>query len=253
VRPPWQQQGADAELEALQTDVMRFIAILGLCLAAIFSLVHSAAIEERGQLTTPEAPATAAAGLRDSLAASKPVPETILEPGAAAQQEPSARQKPASVARPKLEPGPPDEPPPSRREIASESPPAPVAPDSVPVRGEEETGFSLEFASEAALGQLLARGQVRLYARVDGEFWISQAAGSSFVASAAPGSYYGMHAATVPQSLRRALARAASASPSEWGVQLAPELVDQLERVMGERSGGSLLIGQDGRVRVEAR
>lgn len=35
-----------AELEALQTDVMRFIAILGLCLAAIFSLVHSASLEQ---------------------------------------------------------------------------------------------------------------------------------------------------------------------------------------------------------------
>jgi hypothetical protein len=44
-----------AELEALQTDVMRFIAILGLCLAAIFSLVHSAALEQaQGSVPNPE-------------------------------------------------------------------------------------------------------------------------------------------------------------------------------------------------------
>ena len=48
MRPPWSGQGQEsAELEALQTDVMRFIAILGLCLAAIFSLVHSAARERQ--------------------------------------------------------------------------------------------------------------------------------------------------------------------------------------------------------------
>ena len=43
MKPLWYQANGDAELEALQTDVMRFIAILGLCLAAIFSLVQGTA------------------------------------------------------------------------------------------------------------------------------------------------------------------------------------------------------------------
>ena len=35
MKPPWDHSGQSAaELEALQTDVMRFVAILGLCLAA---------------------------------------------------------------------------------------------------------------------------------------------------------------------------------------------------------------------------
>ncbi len=47
MRPPWASHSRDeAELEALQTDVMRFLAILGLCLAAIFSLVQGAAQEQ---------------------------------------------------------------------------------------------------------------------------------------------------------------------------------------------------------------
>ena len=46
MRYPWLQDSADAELEALQTDVMRFVAILGLCLAAIFSLVQRASLEQ---------------------------------------------------------------------------------------------------------------------------------------------------------------------------------------------------------------
>ena len=45
MRPWWDRSGqAGAELEALQTDVMRFMAILGLCLAAIFSLLRSAEV-----------------------------------------------------------------------------------------------------------------------------------------------------------------------------------------------------------------
>jgi hypothetical protein len=46
VRNPWLSDSSDAELEALQTDVMRFVAILGLCLAAIFSLVQRASLEQ---------------------------------------------------------------------------------------------------------------------------------------------------------------------------------------------------------------
>ena len=46
MKPLWSQQAADVELEALQTDVMRFVAILGLCLAAIFSLVQGVATEQ---------------------------------------------------------------------------------------------------------------------------------------------------------------------------------------------------------------
>ena len=38
------RRGDTGELEALQTDVMRFLAIIALCLAAIFSLVQSAAV-----------------------------------------------------------------------------------------------------------------------------------------------------------------------------------------------------------------
>lgn len=60
MKSPWPFHAReDAELEALQTDVMRFVAILGLCLAAIFSLVHSAAQEQQAgnrQATVEPAP-----------------------------------------------------------------------------------------------------------------------------------------------------------------------------------------------------
>ena len=54
MRPPWLGGSREeAELEALQTDVMRFTAILGLCLAAIFSLVHSASLEQATPVPPP--------------------------------------------------------------------------------------------------------------------------------------------------------------------------------------------------------
>ena len=54
MRPPWLGGSREeAELEALQTDVMRFTAILGLCLAAIFSLVHSASLEQAVPVPPP--------------------------------------------------------------------------------------------------------------------------------------------------------------------------------------------------------
>jgi hypothetical protein len=220
MRPPWYQQGADAELEALQTDVMRFIAILGLCLAAIFSLVHSAAREENDQSTvTASTASTPGKQLKP-----EPVPVPELPPERAIVQAPVARKaEPASV--------------PAARTTVT------------PV---EEAGFSLEFASDEAFRRMLAAGRVRLYARVDGQFWLSQANGSGFTVTAAPDSYYGMLAATVPLSLRRALAGAASASPAEWGVQLEPELVLQLQGIMRERSAGILLIQADGELAIEA-
>jgi hypothetical protein len=63
VRNPWLSDSSDAELEALQTDVMRFVAILGLCLAAIFSMVQRASLEQA-------APAIA---LADTVSPSSPI------------------------------------------------------------------------------------------------------------------------------------------------------------------------------------
>ena len=59
---PWRRAGLDhsaearANVELLQTDVMRFMAILGFCLMAIFALVHSippAALTSEPETTTP--------------------------------------------------------------------------------------------------------------------------------------------------------------------------------------------------------
>ena len=211
MKPPWYQHAADAELEALQTDVMRFIAILGLCLAAIFSLVHTNS---------------------QNLEAVLPVAaETVQElPSRPAHDSGSAPATP-EIAR--------------RKPIAIPEPSA-----VVPTPAAQKIGFSLEFVSAAALLGLLESGQLRLYAKVDGQFWVLDSDGGSFSGAATPDSYYRMLADTVPATLRQKLTRVAAAGPGEWGVQLTPQMVEQLQRIMQQRSGGNLLIQSDGSIHV---
>ncbi|MCZ6829076.1 MAG: hypothetical protein O7F73_05730 [Gammaproteobacteria bacterium] len=228
MKPPWYQHGEDAELEALQTDVMRFIAILGLCLAAIFSLAQSGAEKN----DTPESRAlqsVAAPLVQESK--SMPAARAIATPTpAGTARQVSAHKATATPAR-----------------GSAPSPVSTIA-SAPPPRG---IGFSLEFVSDAALLRLLESGQLRLFAKVDGHHWVLDSGNDNFTETAAPGSYYRMLAATVPASLRRNLLRAAAASAGEWGVQLTPSMVDQLQRIMGERAGGSLVIQPDGGIRVE--
>lgn len=73
---PWSRAGLDhsaesrANIEALQTDVMRFMAILGFCLMAIFALVHSippAALTAEPEMTAVEPPSAAMDDAREKL------------------------------------------------------------------------------------------------------------------------------------------------------------------------------------------
>ena len=213
MKPPWMGNSQEtAELEALQTDVMRFIAILGLCLAAIFSLVHSAAVEQTAA-TTPriqEQPRQAAKTVAPIVESARPA-ETIVP----VREEPQAAELPV--------------------ELQSQ---------------DEPVGFTLEFASVKALQFLLQNGQVRLYASFEGQFWSTDTWGD-FAKTEAPTSYYHMHGDTVPRRLRDALPEAAVAGSTVWGVTLSAGTVDQIQQLTGGREGGSLVIGQDGSVNLD--
>ena len=56
---------AGGDTEALQTDVMRFMAIIGLCLMAVFALVQGIPVQEQGKLVQP----SQAAGIRQEIRA----------------------------------------------------------------------------------------------------------------------------------------------------------------------------------------
>jgi hypothetical protein len=236
----------------LQTDIMRFMAILALCLVAIFALVQSIPL-------TPEAPAESTA-----TAAPLPQPEPVEEIVKATSPEPAAKPEPETnvvLTRPKWK---------SRQSAL----PAPVA--STPIRQPERTpssaapspsttpplppkptskGFSLRFESDLALTRLVAAGKVGLYAIGGGRAQRMTVSESriSFWDASTPNAFHEMEVSTVPAPVIDALTRTGTETRGvDWGVTLPGKLSGQLNRLMREHEGGTLVIGMDGELRLEA-
>ena len=210
MRFPWHGQGSDSgDLDALQTDVMRFIAILGLCLAAIFSLVQSATVERQSSAAPAPKPVVHAARALEPVNEEPVVIETIRVPSAPDDPAPVAAAVPSEVA----------------------------SPDPAP-------GFTLEFESDRAMRALLQSRQVRFYARRGESFW-SLDQGGEFVAVDAPAAYHEMAAETVPSRLRRALPASADLT---WGVTLPAHTMEQAQQIMTRQEPGSLFIQSTGDV-----
>jgi len=230
----------------LQTDIMRFMAILALCLVAIFALVQS----------IPLAPETAPLP-QETVASEPPTP-----PAPPIEIEPQASPAPPEperivLTRPKWQPQ-------SRTEQPAPAPPAeaiepmhtaepqatppPVAP--------AEKGFTLRFESDHALARLVAASQVGFYAIAPDRSQRMTVADSriSFWDASTPNSFHEMEAATVPSQVVDALARTGVDSDSvNWGVTLPGRLSRQLDSLMREHSGGSLVIAADGQLRLESK
>ena len=231
----------------LQTDIMRFMAILALCLVAIFALVQSIPL-------VPEAPA-------QSPAAAAPPPTTE-----------TTEADSGSVAR-NMDPAPPQTEPekvvrltrpkwttnfvPEQRAAVEATPVKQDAPDK-PASASDTTddkGFTLRFESDLALTRLVSAGKVGLYAISDGRARRMTVSESriSFWDASAPNSYHEMETGTVPKPVIDALARTGvDTAEVDWGVTLPGKLREQLDSLMRSNSGGALVIGRDGDLRLEA-
>ena len=237
MRPPGLRptsSGAGAEVDALQADVMRFVAIIGLSLAAIFSLLQEA---EQSALIEQQ--------IVQQQAMEQHTPEQLTVEQATLEQPPQAAPVdpvPVPEPLPKLQPAP---------EKARTKPSRPSTPDpepqSSPPAASAPTGFSLSFASEEALMELLLRGGVKIYAISGEAFWAYDSADKSFGAESPPSSYHEMEATTVPPALRNWMA-AAGVEVGRWGVVLPSETKQALDRLMAQQEGGELLIERTGQV-----
>ncbi len=241
-------RGMDAEaggVPDLQTDVMRVMAILALCLVAIFALVQSIPL-----LPTPVEPTEVEAEAAQPAVAEVEVIEKAPPP--------SKDSKPLVITRP--EPQAPAPPKPAQREPVQPKPeqrqpvqPKPAQPE--PVSPPASQGFTLRFETDQALTRLVARNEVGLYAitaekslRMNvnrGEF--------GFWAASVPNQFYEMDETTVPDDVLSALRRAGSVKSSDvkWGVTLPTKMRQQLNGFLSEYEGGSLVIGVDGSLRRE--
>lgn len=216
----------------LQTDIMRFMAILALCLVAIFALVQSIPL-------VPEAPS-------QSPAPAAPPPMTkAVEP---------ARESPPEVQQPLPTPAMPE----TAVELTrAQRTPAVVPERAPPVSAEtpEQEGFTLRFESDLALTRLVATGKVGLYAITDGRARRMTVSESriSFWDASAPNSYHEMEAGTVPKPVIDALGRSGvNTAGVGWGVTLPGQLREQLDDIVRGNPGGALVIGGDGELRLEA-
>jgi len=234
-------RGLDAEAGGaadLQTDVMRFMAILALCLVAIFALVQS--IPLSAVPAKPVSPAVVDA--QD--------PEPAVIPPVPPAERNLAITRPAPQPVNQVEP---------RAEEVTAAPvqePAPI--EQIPTEEpsmSEPTGFTLRFTDDLALTRLVARNEVGLYAIAPEKSWrMNVNRGTfSFWPASVPNEFHEMDERTVPDDVRAALQRvnAAQSDDVKWGVTLPSNMQDQLNTYLGEARGGSLIIGADGKLRLE--
>jgi hypothetical protein len=76
----------------------------------------------------------------------------------------------------------------------------------------------------------------------------------SFWDASTPNAFHEMEAATVPSPVVDALARTGVATGNvDWGVTLPGKMKSQLDTLMSEHRGGSLVIGAAGEIHWEAQ
>jgi hypothetical protein len=256
-------RGMDADAGGaadLQTDVMRFMAIISMCLVAIFALVQSIPLtpEPKPPERTPaaaEAPA--------------PVPETaeVVTLTRPVPPPPPKKDLPVMLERPLMSAPPglsgaidtPSQLPIDEVAIPGDVPardalPLPESTDQHPrTNNTAQKGFSLRFESDDALKRLVSRSVVSLYAispqgvqrmSVDGD-------ALSFWNASMPQRFHEMDVATVPTDVLSAYRRSGAADGIKWAVSLPPAMSQQLNDYLAELDGGSLVIGRDGQLSVE--
>ena len=209
--PYWHamHRGADAEgggVADLQTDVMRFMAILAICLVVIFALVQSIPLRP-----------------------SQPVPEPAPTPAPVSPPAPD----PVIIEQPAPEP------------VVNPPQPAPV----------EQKGFTLRFESDLALTRLVARSVVGLYAISNPKTLRLNVSDSrmSFWEASMPNQFHEMDSSTVPAGVVRALLRTSEIDVTtvKWAVTLPAGMQQELNGFLGSASGGELVIGANGELRLE--
>ena len=232
----------------LQTDIMRFMAILSMCLLAIFALVQSiplAPVEpQREPEIAPEPVGVPSDPIAAEAAPTAPEPVIVPEP-----------ERAIVLTRPKWES---TFTPIDRQPIAAEA--VPTAPEPV-IEAEatpkvpEQEGFTLRFASDAALLRAVAAQHVGLYAIESSRARRMAVSDSriSFWDASTPNAFHEMETGTVPAAVIQALERSGADSATiSWGVTLPGRMTLQLDELMQAHRGGSLVITADGDIHWEA-
>ncbi|UCC13979.1 MAG: hypothetical protein JSW21_11540 [Gammaproteobacteria bacterium] len=210
----------------LQADVMRFVAILALCLVAISSLVeHSRQPVDQSPVPVESVVATEAP--QAATAQRRAPPEPVVEPL-------ETRSMPAAEKRSAPMP-----------EVSVARSPAVKLDEAQPA----EQGLLLRFASDAALLRMVSRGEAAVFvATAAGVRRLDLRRGVDFVSATAPEAFYRMAPETIPTLLR-----ASYPGPDDalWGVTLPGRTVAALRDHLAKGGGGVLVIDATGNVTRE--
>lgn len=252
---PWETGAArryseEESSESLQSDVLRFVAILALCLAAIFALVRSIPLDTP-QRARPRPVESTEDREAHSVLPAVPEKPSFIAPVVESRNE-SEAELPTTPPRSNERASPmptPTLPAAAVRSATSTQPgePSPAPPEDA------EIGFSLRFESNEALESLLIGDQVELYAQINRVSWqvLFVDGKLRFRPSPSPKRFHVMGSDTVPEALVAALHRDAHVPKKTvvvWGVTLPPIVSDQVQRMLAGDTGGRLVIRADGMV-----
>jgi len=245
----------------LQTDIMRFMAILSLCLVAIFALVQSIPLTPVEPAPSESAPAPTPVAHEVTPPEPVPAPAPVATPKPEPQPVQEAVERPVTLTRPTWQPKyapktPVQVDPAVIPEVARVEP---VREAETPVEtpapsASEKKGFTLRFASDAALTRAVAAHNVGLYALDKQQVKRMTVSESriSFWDASTPNKFHEMEASTVPAAVIDALARTGVATDGVgWGVTLPGKVTTQMNSLMQDHDGGSLIINAAGDVHWE--
>ena len=279
----WHGGASDTAEVELQADVMRFVAILALCLVAISTIVEQAASGDTPAaeisepvpapfdpvpVTTPVSPTppqTSSTRVADAGVVTLPIPRPA--PARAPRQKapetqaprpepvpapppPAVVPKPMPRATPVTEPV--SEPKPEPESIAEPTPEP--TPDSAPEPTPEQRGFTLRFDSDAAMLRMVSRGEAGVFL-IDGRrAWQLGFGdvGAQFAEAPPPSRFHAIAAGTVPRLLRDAATRSPGVPQAVWGVTLPDHTSRDLAALLRTHDHGELIIDSRGRVRRES-
>jgi len=247
------------DVEMLQTDVMRFFAILCLCLMAIFALVKAlpmAPPADRPTIAEPTDLKAEAQSLQIQIATLKKKLAELVNAIDTKQQIQSKLksqindesqnlekiQATLDRANQKV----------SQSHPRNQSIPAKPPEAEIPKKSAKD-GYILRFASDTALQTLISTGQVNFYAVAGKKTWRLRFTGGQpgYISAINPPQIYEMETATVPIDYALAFERQVAAfgrSAMTWGVTLPDETTASINRLIKGQKGGDLVIMPDGEV-----
>ena len=204
----------------LQTDVMRFMAIVAFCLLAVLAMVRN--IEEEDI----EADDPGAVDLEHDKRMEVARSEMIVK----SEALPDHAQSNANPVEPTPE---------LSQVAASQTHEVNVA--QLPAKSSAPETLSLRFASEADFLRLIAKEKVVLYLFTESEYLKLNSA-YQFISAGAPGEVFELDTSTIPSHLRRMAPE--SMANGRWAVRLPGRVQRQIRILADMHKHGQLLINR---------